>query len=196
MYRMTPRMIQRFEQGLTKFHDLFSGGRCLGWQQEELLVAAIKGDTQAQHHVYWKEAGHDDKADIQVRTNGDVHPVQIKSGKVTGGKLILSGHRLGRFKGDLEKISAYLNANSADIISVHYKKIDDKDGRTHQYTVSYVDVQHLTGLQADKWEKKGASYKQTNPHGVDFSLTPSLSWQVWWDIPLSLVEQTTPISIR
>lgn len=195
MYRLTPRMLQHFEQGLRRFHDLFSGGRCLGWQQEELIVGAIKADTQAQHHVFWKEGGHDDEADIQVRTNGDVHPLQIKSGKVSGGKLALSGHRLGRFNGDLRRITDYLNANSANILTVPYEQIDDDNGRTHIYTVSYVDVHHLTGLRADKWVKRGASYRQTNSYGVEFSLSPSMSWQIWWRVPLDKLTMDKEIRI-
>ena len=203
MYRLTPRMLQHFEQqGLQKFHDLFSGGRCAGWQQEELIVAAIKADTQAQHHVLWKERGHDDKADIQVKTNGETHPLQIKSGEVKGGrkgqakKLVLSGHRLGRFDGDLPKITDYLNSRNANVIAVPYKKTDNQQGRTHTYTVSYVDIKYLKGLQADKWEQQKKRYEQTNAYDVEFSLNPSMSWQVWWRVPLELVEQTTPISIR
>lgn len=64
MYRLTPRMLQRLHHDLKKYHDLFTGGRCSGWELEELIVNAIKADTQAQHHVRWREAGHDDKADI------------------------------------------------------------------------------------------------------------------------------------
>lgn len=195
MYRLTPRMLQHFEQGLRRFHDLFSGGRCLGWQQEELIVGAIKADTQAQHHVFWKEGGHDDEADIQVRTNGDVHPLQIKSGKVSGGKLTLSGHRLGRFNGDLRRITDYLNANSANILTVPYEQVDDDNGRTHIYTVSYVDVHHLTGLRVDKWVKRGSSYRQTNSYGVEFSLSPSMSWQIWWRVPLDKLAMDKKIII-
>jgi hypothetical protein len=69
MYELTPRMIQSFRNYLVKFHELFGGGRCTAWQQEELIVKAIKSDTQAQHNVFWTEAGHDDRADIRVGTN-------------------------------------------------------------------------------------------------------------------------------
>ena len=78
MYRLTARMLQRFKRDLEKYHELFAGGRCSGWEQEELIVAAIKSDTTAHHHVIWSEAGHDTKADIQVRTNGDIHLIEIK----------------------------------------------------------------------------------------------------------------------
>ena len=93
-------MRQRFEKDLRKYHDLFSGRRCAGWELEELIVAALKSDTAANHHVVWKEAGHDDKADITIRTNGNSHSLQVKSGQIKKDCLELSGYRLGRFKGD------------------------------------------------------------------------------------------------
>lgn len=65
MYRLTPRMRQRLIGDLAKYHGLFNGGRCSGWELEELIVAAITSDTRAQHHVRWQEAGHDDKADYR-----------------------------------------------------------------------------------------------------------------------------------
>ena len=189
-------MLQRLERDLRKYHELFSGGRCSGWEQEELVVAAIKSDTAAQHHVFWQEAGHDDKADIRVRTNGDEHPLQIKSGQVRAGNLILSGHRLGRFGGVMEDITDYLNANSANLIAIPYKKLDDANGRQHIYQVSYVDVELLTELSADDWEIDGNNYEQVNGHGVGFSIRPAMSWQVWWKIPISHVVQEEPFIIR
>ena len=199
MYRLTPRMLQDLESSLRKFHDLFGGGRCDGWQLEELLVRAIQSDTQAQHNVYWQEGGHDDKADMRVRTNGETHPLQIKSGRIQGKrepKLVLSGHRLTRFNGDFGDMTEYLNNRTANILSVPYEQINDERGRRHIYTVSYVDVERLRGLDADAWTMNGASYFQTNPAGVVSSLTPSMSWQVWWRIPIRLIHKTPPIVIR
>jgi len=79
MYRLTPRMQQIFQRNLHKYHELFDGGRCSGWELEELLFKAIQSDSTAQHYATWTEAGHDDQADIQVRVNDNVHPLQIKS---------------------------------------------------------------------------------------------------------------------
>ena len=199
MYRLTPRMIQNFDHSLRRFHDLFSGGRCDGWQLEELLVKAIQSDMQSQHSVFWQGGSHDDKADMRVRTNGEIHPLQIKSGRVQGKrdpKLVLSGHRLGRFNGNLSAIADYLNRGTANIISVSYEQIDDERGRLHKYTVSYVDAERLQGVNADEWIKSGASFTQTNPSGVVLSLNPSMSWQIWWRIPVHLIHETPPIVIR
>ena len=188
MYRLTARMQQHLRQDLERYHDLFDAGRCSGWELEELIFRAIQSDNRAQHHAFWKEAGHDDAADIRVRTNGDIHLLQIKSGEVKRGYLTLSGHRLGRFHGDFPEITKYLNNNKAEIISVPYRKVDDDNGRHHHYQIVYANVEHLTGLRANQWERSGASWLQTNRHGVRFSLTPSMSWQIWWRIPEKLLE--------
>lgn len=76
------------------------------------MVATVQSDTQAQPHVRWREAGHDDLADKGV----------------------------------------------------------------------------LTGLSANQWEQKGVQRIQTNLQGVEFSLRPLMSWQIWWKIPISLIE--------
>ena len=196
MYNLTPRMLQKLSEILVGFHQLFDGDRCSGWQLEEVFVQAIKSDTSAQHHIVdWREGGHDDKADIVVRINGTTYHVQIKSGKISQDKLTLSGHRLMRFKGDLGKITAYLNNPKADLIATPYKKIDDSDGRKHTYKICYVEQVKFTGLAVDKWKKKGEQYQQTNSEGVEFSLRPSMSWQVWWNIPISLIKVAKEINI-
>lgn len=186
MYRLTGRMLQRFESDLRKFHDLFMGGRCSAWQQEELLVAAIKSDTSAQHHVVWREAGHDDEADIRVVTNGVTHLIEVKSGQIKGENLSISGHRLGRFRGDLAAITRYLNAKSANIISVSHEMVDDEDGRKHIYQLRYIEIEKLTFLDPERWERKGQRHEQTNSLGVISSLRPGMSWQIWWLIPKDL----------
>ena len=195
MYRLTPRMLQHFRQDLERYHALFSAGRCSGWELEELIFRAIQSDNNAQHHAFWKEAGHDDQADIRVRTNGETHLLQIKSGVIKAGELELSGHRLGRFKGDLREITEYLNSRDAEIISVPYRKVDDDSGRRHVYRVAYGDVEHLTGVNANDWESAGTALRQTNEYGVRFSLHPTMSWQIWWRIPERLLEQGTEIVV-
>jgi len=196
MYKLTPRMLQRFKNDLIRYHELFSGGRCSAWEQEELIVNAIKSDTQAQHHVLWSEAGHDDKADITVKTNDEDYLIQIKSGKVTGNYLNLSGHRLGRFNANFEDITDYLNKNKANIITVPYRLVDGAQGRAHIYEVCYINVKHLTGLKASNWNTKGKSFEQINDDGVIFKLSPSMSWQIWWKVPLPLLTRTAEIVIQ
>jgi len=162
---------------------------------EELIVNAIKSDTQAQHHVRWKEKGHDDEADMKICTNGDEHPVQIKSGQIQGEHLVLSGHRLGRFEADMELITDYLSEKVANIISVPYHTKESDEGRIHVYQVLYIDVHYLADVREELWEFSGTSWKQENQHGVNFSIRPKMSWQIWWHVPLHLTEATEPFEI-
>ncbi len=196
MYRLTARMEQTLRQYLEKYHDLFDGGRCSGWELEELVFKSIQADSTAGHHAAWQEGGHDDQADIRVRVNGEVYPLQIKSGEIKQIKsgdhisphLVLSGHRLGRFNGNFEDMTEYLNTDRADFLAIPYRKVDDDTGRHHIYQIVYVDQSYLRQLDPAGWENVSrSSWKQINSHNVIFTLHPTMSWQVWWRIPLSLV---------
>ena len=204
MYQLTPRMQQALRQNLEKYHDLFDGGRCSGWQLEELIYKSIQSDNTAGHHATWKEGGHDDQADIRVRVNNEIYPLQIKSGEIKQIKsgnerkphLVLSGHRMTRFKSDFKAITEYLNEERADFLSIPYRKVDDETGRHHTYQIVYVEGMYLRHLNPDQWERVGSSsWKQINPYGVIFTVSPSMSWQVWWRIPLSLVNHSIEFSI-
>ena len=195
MYRLTAVMQQHIRQDLGRYHDLFSAGRCSGWELEEIVFRAIQSDNLAQHHARWRQRGHDAAADIRVRTNGDIHLLQIKSGEVGGGQLKLSGYRLGRFGGDLARITDFLNGNNSEIIAFPYRQANDANGRHHIYRICYANVEHLTGLEADRWERDGGISRQTNRHGVGFSLHPTMSWQIWWRIPVELLEMGPEIVI-
>ena len=196
MYRLTPRMQQHLRKSLEKYHELFSGGRCQGWELEELIFKAIQSDYVARHQAFWREGGHDDKADIEVVAEGKRYFLQIKSGKMQGGNLVLSGYRLGRFKGNLDEISRYLNGVWSEILSIPYKKIDGDMGREHIYQLIYVNRTYFRGISDNGWDKKGTAWEQENRYGVRFSLRPSMSWQIWWYIPERLLSQTQEFAIR
>ena len=204
MYQLTPRMQQALRQYLKQYHDLFDGGRCSSWQLEELIHKSIQADNNADHHPTWKEGGHDDQADIRVRVNGEIHLLQIKSGeikKIKSGNqrkphLVLSGHRMSRFNGDFKAITEYLNEDRADFLSIPYRRVEDDTGRHHIYQIVYVEGIYLRQLNPDQWEKIGASWRQVNPYNVIFTVSPSMSWQVWWRIPMSLVTYLPEFVIR
>lgn len=184
-------MLQNFEKDLKKFHDLFQGGRCQAWQLEELLAKAIRSDFSSSHKVLWKGNGHDIGYDILV---DDKHDIQVKSGVVKKDILTLSGHRLGRFKGDIEKITDFLNSSTYNLLAVPYKKHEDKKGVQHIYQILYTNTDILKLDNYKDWKeikgkKGGVSYKATNKYGVELSLSPSMSWQIWWEIPLSVIPE-------
>lgn len=196
MYRLTPRMLQRFKRDLEKYHDLFTAGRCSGWEQEELIVGAIKSDTAANHHVVWREAGHDSEADITVTKRGRTYPIQIKSGQIDSqDRLVLSGYRMGKYAGDWPAITNYLKSKQANILAVPYKQVDDGKGRRHIYRVSYISATILHDISATAWRRIGKQHRQTSRRGVEFSVRPSQSWQIWWAIPLSYVTDEVPFEI-
>lgn len=191
MYRLTPKMEQALRQNLRKYHELIDGVRCSGWPLEELIYKAIQSDNITNHHATWKGAKHDDKADIRVKVNGTEHHLQIKSGTLSkNGFLKLSGHRLTRFKGNLAAITEYLNNTEYDMLSVPYRKVDDNRGRHHIYRIVYINRTHLFQLDPSGWAKSGKYWEQTNSHGVLSTLKPSMSWQIWWNIPRQLLNKS------
>ena len=199
MYNLTPRMEQNVRQALANYHNLFNGGRCSGWELEEVIAKAINADTQTGHHAKWREGGHDDKEDILVSVNGTKHRIQIKSGKIKTKKqcLTISGHRLGRFDGGLSDVTDYLNRRDADFIAIPHRKIEDDKGRQHIYRFCYISGKVLTGINHSRWEQHGKKWRTTNNQGVQFDLIPKLSWQIWWDIPFScldLREEFNPVT--
>lgn len=191
MYRLTDIMLQNLEKDLKKFHELFQGGRCQAWQLEELIAKAIRSDFARSEKVIWKGNGHDIGCDIMV--NDEVE-MQIKSGTIKNNVLTLSGHRLGRFKGDMREITDFLNQNAYLLVAVPYYTKECEKGKTHIYQLFYIDNEIL---QIDNWQdwkevegKTGSiSYSNKNKHGVDASIRPSMSWQIWWNIPLSILDE-------
>ena len=185
MYKLTDIMLQTFEKDLRKFHELFQGGRCQSWQLEELLAKAIRSDFNKSDKVVWKGNGHDIGADIIVN---DKYNIQIKSGKIDKKYLTLSGHRLGRFGGDLEKITEFLNANTYDLIAVPHETQEGTYGKKHVYQLFYINTDILKIECYTRWKKKKNNHHSINDGGVELIIYPSMSWQVWWKVPLIKLE--------
>lgn len=123
---------------------------------------------------------HDGKADVVVLNNGDIYPLQIKSGKLNKAKstITMPGYRFGRFKGNFDNISDYPNNAPADVLAVPHEQLEDDKGRHHIYRTFYFPAEVLRDITSHDWQKHGAQYYQTNNNGVMFSLRPSMSWQV------------------
>ena len=199
MFRLTPRMIQRLKQELGKYHGQFSGGRCQGWELEELIAASILSDYKEPCMVRWDETGHNKDHDIVVEKESVTHQLQIKAGTFNkSGHLTLSGYRLGSCQGDHNKITDCLNSKKADILSVPYEQHDCDQGRIHDYSICYIDADKLSGLEPNKWQvtsERAGSIEQTNKYGVVFSVRPSMSWQVWWTVPKEAYYRENTITI-
>ena len=75
----------------------------------KLIVRAIKSDHSKSERVIWIGRGHDVDKDVQIiEANGKVNDIQIKSGKIKKPNMVVSGHRTGRFKEDLNEIKEFL----------------------------------------------------------------------------------------
>ena len=192
MYRLTDRMLQHLEKDLKKFHDLFSGGRCQAWQLEELIARAIRSDFTKNEKVVWKGNGHDIGCNIRIN---DTIAIQIKSGKIKKDQLILSGHRLGRFRGNLQEITNFLNSNEYILIAVPCTIEETELGQSYEYQLVYLDTSLLHLADYSLWtEQVGArrskKYCAKNQFGVHMELSPSMSWQIWWYVPLNIIQDT------
>ncbi len=82
--------------------------------------------------------------------------IQIKSGAVDSKYLALSGHRLGRFKGNLQEITNFLNQNLYLLIAVPYYDKDCELGKSHIYQIFYLDTKMLKLNDYAKWNEKKA----------------------------------------
>lgn len=200
MYKLTDKMIQQFEKDLNKFHELFQGGRCQAWQLEELIAKAIRSDFTKNEKVVWKGNGHDIGCDILIN---DKIEIQIKSGFIKNDKLILSGHRLTRFNGNFKDITNFLNKNLYSLITVPYETKEDSFGQSHIYQIFYLENSFLKLESDDKWtkkvsERKKLTYFTENSIGVEMAIYPSMSWQIWWYMPLKILNnnKTRPIIVR
>ena len=195
MYRLTPRMRQILRQNLKEYHDLFNSGGCSGRSLEELIFQSIRLDNDANHYATWKRIGHYNEADVCVTANGVTYPLDIKSGLLTGKYLISSGPRLGRFEGDFEQITAYLNSRKSEILSVSYRGVvEDReiaaDYGKCRYQIIYVAAACFHNLNPSCWEQVRKRWKQTNRYGVVFWLNPAMGWKLRWKVPEELLDMS------
>ena len=195
MYRLTPRMRQILRQNLKEYHYLFNSGGCSGRSLEELIFQSIRLDNDARHYATWKRVGHDNEADICVTANGVTYPLDIKSGLLTGKYLISSGPRLGRFEGDFEQITEYLNSRKSEILSVSYRGVVENreiaaDYGKCRYQIIYVAAACFRNLNPSSWEQVGKRWRQTNRYGVVFWLNPAMGWKLRWKVPEELLDMS------
>lgn len=201
MYKLTNKMCEQLQKYLEQYHKLFKHCRCRSEELEELIVKSIASDNHSNHKTEWKEGSHDKEKDITVFVSGRPIYLQVKSGTIKNKKLKLSGPRLTRFKGDLSRITSYINCSKTQIVAVPKMQNKDSPKNSFQYLIAYIDAKHLTGLKENKWSnklkngKKGESYMQSNNKMVEFTLSPNMSWQLWWTIPEKLIDIDYEITI-
>ncbi len=198
MYKLTPRMLKGFERKLKKYHALFEGGRCEGFHQQELIVKAIESAARGEFQITWKGRTHSDKPDIIIKTEKEEHLLKIRSGKEIEDQIDVSGYRFSKHRNKANKfdlITQFLNSRDVNIICIIHDKKDDEAGRRDVYNIYYLDINKLKGISPTGWLNPNTFHIQTNSHGVEFSLRPAMSWQIWWKVPKNLFEEMHEIVI-
>ena len=139
--------------------------------------------------------GHDTNKDVQIiETNGKVNDIQIKSGKIEKSNMVVSSHRTGRFKGDLNEVKEFLNSNKYDTFLIPYREEENELGKRFIYQIFYADS-NIFKID-NEWEQKNSekgtkTFFTQNSKGVKIFLRPSMSWQIWYEIPLSILTNFT-----
>ena len=165
-YKLSKKDKERIQSLLKEYHKLFPNLKCKGECLEHIVAKAIGGEVLG---------GHDKHSDIKIKN----HFIQIKSGEINKGILTISGHRLTRFKNDFTKINEFLSSVESVIISVPTKK------KIFDYLIYEIDPCLLKPSKL--WNKKGKSFYQVNKKNVTLTISPSMSWQVWWKVPIEIL---------
>ena len=166
-YKFSNEDTKRIQHLLKQYHTLFPNLKCKGECLEHIVAQAINGKVLG---------GHNKEADIQVNNIF----MQIKSGDINNKRILtISGYRLTRFNQNFKEINRFLHSINTQIITV------PTEGGSFCYQVYEIDYRLLKPIE--KWTTKGKSFYQTNLHGVTLSISPSMSWQIWWKIPVALL---------
>lgn len=187
-FKFSENSLNIFKEKIKSHHELYKKIRCKAEYLEEIIVQSLRSTKEK---VKWNPAGHEQEKDILVN---DTYKIQIKSGTLTQSKLKVSGHRLGRFENNFNKITDFLNKLDSDIYATTNPS-PRMSTNEHKYHLYYVNKKAITGIKKEDWEKSGAGYKNKNTIGTIFLLKPTMSWQIWWEIPLSYAEKVYEINI-
>jgi hypothetical protein len=201
--------VSRLENGLKMFHHLFKDNKCAATLIEELFVKSLRMDPKLKD-LTWKCGSHAQKADMTLPSG---LTISVKSATIDKDILTMSGHRLTTNNGDFNKINASLKNNIADVMVCFLH--DEKEGTyqvfyidedVFQYPNSarawkpinkkvnlshYIAAKDSTkGIAAAKLkfieDINGLRFGWNASNGMSATVTPKMSWQIWWHIPTNL----------
>lgn len=189
-FQFTPAMRQEFTRQLEDYHKIFREVKCDGFHLEEIMVKAIQAERKNPYKVEWSGVNHKSTEDILL-TNKTEHRLQIKSGQLEkkGTVLKLSGYRMQKCKTLADK-TEFINKSDAILLASPCTVTHDERGVTFEYKIYLVPKEAVTGYHPGKWSKIGKrggpvnDYFQTNEFGTRAKISPKMSQQVWWEIPI------------
>lgn len=177
------KSIDSLTKSLKIFHTLFKHCDCKAEQMEELVFNSIKDDNR---NLNWNCYSHSvENSDIFTNSI----QISIKSGDIGSNNLmVLSGYRLGRFKGDLNKINNFLVGAIPDFTICNYRY----NGFYQFYIIDKKEFIYPNDF--NEWKKIGGKrggedrYKYSSSNGSIYEIRPSMSWQIWWMFPINLLQ--------
>jgi hypothetical protein len=190
-------ILNKIKNQLSTIHDVQKQISCKSDVLEEILYNAMSKDGKLDDIIVWKPGSRNDVCDITLvdfKNFIDFY-ISVKSGTIKNEKLRISGFRLTRFNGSLDKINDYLKNHSQhltiSITSVRYPE-------NWEYQIRYIDEELFTYPKTgNKWIEnigtKGSSkgliteYRYYMNNGITCFIYPNTSWQIWWEIPLKLI---------
>lgn len=195
LFEMSPITTTSLKTSLTVYHGLFRQNKCEAKEMEELVASALKIDPIYTDKVEWKSGSHEPGSDIIIPNI----KLSIKSGTIKDETITISGNRLTKAKENFNIINSLLKSYVSDVmICFVYEKKDDT------YQVIYVDSDVFIYPElASDWKnvmskKSGntTAWTWTPPNDMLVKITPSMSWQVWWHIPLKICRMGSLITTR
>jgi len=92
--------------------------------------------------------------------------------------MVVSSHRTGRFKGDLNKITEFLNSNKYDTFLIPCREEKNELGKRFIYKIFYADSNIFkveNGWEPKIGKKGGKMFFTQNSKGTKIFLRPSMS---------------------
>lgn len=187
-------LYERMKLKLRGWHDLFHYCSPKAEFLEEIFASSLDGAYSAEGvEVDWTPFSHRKDRDILVKQGDEEAKFSIKTGQLVRGKLVISGYRLGRFGGDFAKINEFLTEEAHK--QIHLALPSTQENGAVVYSLFRIDPQLLCPSAGIEWAQRKNSFYHRNESGVQLAVHPSMSWQVWWEIPVDQAEKLCEIVV-
>lgn len=207
--------LSHLELLLKIFHVPIRNISCKAEYLEELFYTALK-HRYPDANIQWNAGSHSVGTDItldEAGSDGRTYQFSIKSGRERTAKgtdtsfIDVSGSRLQSklgvtseglpaariWESSGQSLVDWLNNHHKDFIVLMAPSV--KEDGVITYEIRYVSPELFSYPDASAWVQKGAELRATLASGIEVSLRPTMSWQIWWKIPKEATRLIKRISI-